>query len=197
MSRLPLEHSDPHLLGQYAGFVTRLIAFAADQLLVIGIIVAVNSVVMLVLNFFQLTVSDVFSFSGDFSDLAQLMRVLLLGLGLLLNVSFYVGYFIFFWMLVGQTPGKMLMGVRVVSVNARPLSFGQAIKRLLGYYLSMLPFFMGFFWILVSDSRQGWHDKIARTYVIYTWRAAPSFRFWRRLSHAAEKRAAAYENKKG
>lgn len=197
MSRLPLEQSDPDLLGQYAGFATRLIAFAADQLLVIGIIVAVNSVVMLVLNFFQLTVSDVFSFSGDYSDLTQLVRLLLLGFGLLLNVSFYVGYFIFFWMLVGQTPGKMLMGVRVVSVTARPLSFGQAIKRLLGYYLSMLPFFMGFFWILVSDSRQGWHDKIARTYVIYTWRAAPSLRFWRRLSRAAEKRAAAHENQSG
>ncbi|GIK54402.1 MAG: RDD family protein [Chloroflexi bacterium] len=145
MSRLPLAHSDPHLLGQYAGFATRLLAFAADQLLVIGIIVAVNSVVMLALNFFQLTVSDVFSFSGNFSGLTQLMRVLLLGLGLLLNLSFYIGYFIFFWMLVGQTPGKMLMGVRVVSVDARPLTFGQAIKRLLGYYLSLLPFFMGFF----------------------------------------------------
>ncbi|MBX3059983.1 MAG: RDD family protein [Anaerolineae bacterium] len=197
MSRLPLDNSKPDLLGQYAGFATRLIAFATDQLLVIGIIVVVNSIVMLVLSFFQVTVADVFSFSGGRSTLAQWMRVLFLALGLLLNVSFYVGYFIFFWMLVGQTPGKMLMGVRVVSVDARPLSFGQAIKRLLGYYLSMLPFFIGFFWILVSDSRQGWHDKIARTYVIYTWRAAPSLRFWRRLSRAAEKRAAAHENKNG
>lgn len=189
MSHKPPDSSDPALLGQYAGFVTRLLAFATDQLLVLGIILTVNTLVMLVLSFFQVTVSDVFSFSGSYTDLAQLARILAVGVAFLLNVSFYVGYFIVFWMLVGQTPGKMLMGVRVVSVDGRPLSLIQAIKRLLGYYLSMLPFFLGFLWVLVSDSRQGWHDKIARTYVIYTWKAIPSFRFWRRLAHAAEKRS--------
>ncbi len=183
------DSANPHLQGQYAGFVTRLIAFAADQVLVLGTIVTVNTLVMLVLGFFQVTVSDVFSFSGSHSTLVQLLRILAVGLALLLNVSFYMGYFILFWMLVGQTPGKMLMGVRVVSFDGRPLSLMQAIKRFLGYYLSLLPFFMGFIWVLVSDTRQGWHDKLARTYVIYTWQATPSFRFLRRLSHAAEKRA--------
>ncbi|MCL4264298.1 MAG: RDD family protein [Anaerolineae bacterium] len=186
---MPPDSSAPALLGQYAGFVTRLIAFATDQLLVLGIILTANTLVMLVLSFFQVTVSDVFSFSGSYTDLPQLARILAVGVAFLLNVSFYVGYFIVFWLLVGQTPGKMLMGVRVVSFDGRPLSLIQAIKRLLGYYLSMLPFFLGFIWVLVSDTRQGWHDKIAHTYVIYTWQATPNFRFWRRLSHAAEKRA--------
>ncbi len=183
------DSSRSHLQGQYAGFVTRLIAFATDQLLVLGIILTTNTLVMLVLSFFQVTVSDVFSFSGNYTNLAQLARIMAVGLGLFINVAFYVGYFILFWMLVGQTPGKMLMGVRVVSFDGRPLSLVQAIKRLLGYYLSLLPFFMGFIWVLVSDTRQGWHDKLAHTYVIYTWQATPSFRFLRRLSHAAEKRA--------
>ncbi len=182
-------HTEPDLLGQYAGFVSRFIAFAADQLLVWTIILIANTTVMLVLSFFQVTFADIFTFSDDHSTLAQVLHIVVVGITLIINITFFVGYFIFFWMLVGQTPGKMLLGVRVVSVNGRPLSFTQALKRLIGYYISMIPFFFGFFWILVSDSRQGWHDKIARTYVIYTWQATPSLRFFRRIAHAAEKRA--------
>jgi uncharacterized RDD family membrane protein YckC len=28
-------------------------------------------------------------------------------------------------------------------------------------------FFLGYLWILVDDRRQGWHDKLARTLVVY------------------------------
>ncbi|HRQ41519.1 MAG TPA: RDD family protein [Chloroflexota bacterium] len=182
-------HAAPDLQGQYAGFVSRFLAFALDQLVVLAIILVANTTVILILNFFQVTFADVFTFSDDHSTLSQVLHILMVGLTLVINVTFYVGYFIFFWMLVGQTPGKMLMGVRVVSENGRPLSLAQAVKRLIGYYISLIPFFLGFFWILVSDTRQGWHDKIAHTYVIYTWRATPSMRLFRRIAHAAEKRA--------
>jgi uncharacterized RDD family membrane protein YckC len=36
---------------------------------------------------------------------------------------------------------------------------------------------LGFFWILIDDRRQGWHDKIAGTLVIYTWEAHHEERF--------------------
>jgi uncharacterized RDD family membrane protein YckC len=190
---MPTGLPSTNLQGQYAGFVTRCIAFASDQLLLLAIILVANSIVLLVLSFFRVTVDDIFEFSNSGSPLFQLLHLLLVGLALIINVSFYFGYFVFFWMLVGQTPGKMLMGVRVVSVNGRPLSFFQAVRRLIGYYIAMIPFFWGFAWVLVSDTRQGWHDKIAQTYVIYTWQATPSYRFFRRLAHAADKRAAAHE----
>lgn len=194
-SKTMTEPAPVNLQGQYAGFITRLLAFASDQLLLFTVILVANTTILLVLSFFRITVGDVFSIPDGQGTLSQLVHVFLVGLTIFLNFAFYFGYFIVFWMLVGQTPGKMLMGVRVVSMNGRPLSFFQAVRRLIGYYISMLVFFLGFLWILISDSRQGWHDKFARTYVIYTWQATPTFRFFRRLSHAAEKRAAAFEQK--
>jgi NhaC family Na+:H+ antiporter len=36
------------------------------------------------------------------------------------------------------------------------------------FYLAMaLPLFLGFFWVLWDSKRQGWHDKIAGTQVLY------------------------------
>jgi uncharacterized RDD family membrane protein YckC len=45
----------------------------------------------------------------------------------------------------------------------------------------MIPLFLGFFWILIDDRRQGWHDKIAGTCVVYTWHARPDETFFRKL----------------
>ena len=45
-------------------------------------------------------------------------------------------------------------------------SSGQMIGRYLAYYLSMLPFFLGFIWVAIDERKQGWHDKLARTVVV-------------------------------
>ncbi len=88
---------------------------------------------------------------------------------------FVAGYFVLFWTLAGQTPGKILMGVRVDALDRQHLSrrvtLGRAVLRFVGYILSAIPFFAGFLWIRIDDRRQGWHDKIAGTCVIYTWEA--------------------------
>lgn len=184
-----------NLQGQYAGFVSRAVAFFVDWVIVLSTIFIVTSFSVLILGFFNISVDDLLTslLRGDL--LLKLANLFIAGVLLLLNFVFFVGYFLFFWVLVGQTPGKMLMGVRVVGMNGRPLSFWQALKRFIGYWISMIPFFIGFYWILISDSRQGWHDKIARSYVIYTWEARPSLSLFKRLAHAAEKRAASYKPK--
>lgn len=184
-----------NLQGQYAGFVTRAIAFFVDWLIVLSTIFIVTSFTVIILSFFNITVDDLVNSLNRNGILFKLANLFIAAALFAINSVFFVGYFIFFWMLVGQTPGKMLMGLRVVSTNGRPLSFWQALKRFIGYWISMIPFFMGFYWILISDSRQGWHDKIARSYVIYTWEARPSFKLFKRVSRAAEKRAASYKPK--
>jgi uncharacterized RDD family membrane protein YckC len=78
-------------------------------------------------------------------------------------------YFIFFWVISGFTPGKALLGLRVVRTDGRPVNLGRAVLRLIAYLIAALPLFLGFIWILFDNRRQGWHDKIARTYVIYMW----------------------------
>ncbi len=80
-------------------------------------------------------------------------------------------YSIAAWLLVGKTVGKALMGLRVLGQDGRRLNFWQALIRALGYYVSGLALFIGFLWVLVDDRRQAWHDKLARTIVVYEWDA--------------------------
>ncbi|MFD9481889.1 RDD family protein, partial [Streptomyces nojiriensis] len=64
----------------------------------------------------------------------------------------------------GRTPGKKLLGVRVLATaTLRPPTFGAALRRWLLYAFLGLP---GSLWCLVDrPRRQAWHDKAARTYV--------------------------------
>jgi uncharacterized RDD family membrane protein YckC len=78
-------------------------------------------------------------------------------------------YLVVFWRLFGQTPGKWLMGLKVVRPGGAPLSFGRALLRFAGYLLSALPAYVGFIWIL-GPRRRGWHDRLAGTEVVYVRR---------------------------
>jgi uncharacterized RDD family membrane protein YckC len=40
------------------------------------------------------------------------------------------------------------------------------VIRLLCYFVSALPFYLGFLWAAFDRRKQGWHDKIAGTVVI-------------------------------
>ncbi|MFA7387979.1 MAG: RDD family protein, partial [Thiohalobacteraceae bacterium] len=61
-----------------------------------------------------------------------------------------------FWWAYQGTPGKLLMGCRIVdarsSAPARPV---QLLMRLFGYLLSLAPAGLGFLWILWDGRRQG------------------------------------------
>ncbi len=77
-------------------------------------------------------------------------------------------YFVFFWTLVGYTPGKALLGLRVTRQDGRPLSVGRALLRYLGYWVSAIPLFLGFISIFLDRKHEGWHDKLSNTHVVYS-----------------------------
>lgn len=58
------------------------------------------------------------------------------------------------------------MGLRVVSTDGQPMTMGKAFIRYIGYIISAIVFYLGFIWIAIDKDKQGWHDKIANTYVI-------------------------------
>jgi|GEM_PF-929552 len=72
----------------------------------------------------------------------------------------------------GQTLGKMIFGIRVVSARAdgarnSRLTLGQVLLReIVGKTVSFIVFGIGFIWVAFQDQKQGWHDKIAKTYVV-------------------------------
>jgi len=57
------------------------------------------------------------------------------------------------------------------------LGLWPALARLVAYLVLPGLFFFGFLWILGDDKRQAWHDKVARTYVVYAWDARPDETF--------------------
>jgi uncharacterized RDD family membrane protein YckC len=75
---------------------------------------------------------------------------------------------ILFWRLRGATPGKMAISARIVDAKTggRP-STPRLIVRYIAYIVSTLPLFLGFVWIGIDRRKQGFHDKIAGTLVVY------------------------------
>ena len=86
-----------------------------------------------------------------------------------LPVSFaflHMVYFTLFHAYLGQTIGKMLMGIRVVNKDNMTVTPSVAFLRWAGYLLSFLPLAAGFFWSAVDRDHCAWHDRLARTWVV-------------------------------
>lgn len=81
--------------------------------------------------------------------------------------SLAFGYFTLFHFLAGQTPGKMLVGLRVETTEGEPLAFAHAFLRSVGGLLQLLPVGLGYLFILTSTERRGWNDRLAGTRVVY------------------------------
>ena len=72
------------------------------------------------------------------------------------------------WTRTGATPGKRLLHCKIVDARTHQLpTIRQAITRFVCYAVSSLPFNLGFFWIGWDKRKQGFHDKLARTVVLY------------------------------
>jgi uncharacterized RDD family membrane protein YckC len=69
------------------------------------------------------------------------------------------------------TFGKRLLNLKVVGENNRRISYGLAAYReIVGLTLSAVFCFVGFLWAFFNVHNQAWHDKLARTYVVYSSR---------------------------
>jgi uncharacterized RDD family membrane protein YckC len=67
----------------------------------------------------------------------------------------------------GQTPGKTVMGIRIVRKDGRPLNMWDALVRsILGYTISTHFLLLGYLWMLWDDEKQTWHDKMVNIIVI-------------------------------
>ena len=76
-------------------------------------------------------------------------------------------YFPYFWQRSGQTPGMRLMQIKVVrDADGGSLTWGPAILRLIGYWVSGIVFYLGYIWIFIDKRKRGWFDLIAGTVVI-------------------------------
>jgi uncharacterized RDD family membrane protein YckC len=74
-------------------------------------------------------------------------------------------YFIFFWTVIGQTPGMVLMHLRMTNARGDPPSFVRSAIRLAGLVLSIALLVTGFLPVLFDSRRRGLADFLAGTVV--------------------------------
>ncbi|MFS0553580.1 RDD family protein [Brevibacillus sp. 179-C9.3 HS] len=140
-------YPEAHPQHLYAGFWIRVVASLLDSLFLIGIS-------YLVFNPLRRVFAVPYA-SFHFIDL--------------LEVVFDLLYLILLTWWSGQTLGKLITGIRVISARqARgSLSVGQVLLReVIGKFVASLVFGLGYLWVAWHPRKQGWHDLIAKTYVI-------------------------------
>jgi uncharacterized RDD family membrane protein YckC len=161
MEKVAAEH-------ERAGFASRAIAFFLDLAIVDMLLLLAGWCAQLI---------------GTYLPLGRLF-IHVLGLGvasstvhglvaLVVSLLVFALYSIVFWSMIGQTPGKAILGLRVVQTSGKRPTVGCSIVRFLAYWISALPLFLGFLWVFSDGQRQGWHDKIAHTCVTYVRKPRP------------------------
>ncbi len=78
----------------------------------------------------------------------------------------WAAYHIVMWAWKGTTIGGIILGLRIVRTDGRPINFAVAFVRAISSIFSALALGLGFFWAGWSESRQSWHDRIAGTCVL-------------------------------
>jgi uncharacterized RDD family membrane protein YckC len=68
----------------------------------------------------------------------------------------------------GQTVGKRVLGIRVLDFRGGTgsIGYGRALVRNLVKYVSAIPLFLGYLWMLWDQENQTWHDKAASSVVV-------------------------------
>jgi uncharacterized RDD family membrane protein YckC len=85
-----------------------------------------------------------------------------------INTLLGVLYFCYFWSAQGggQTLGMRVLNIKVIRTDGSSLTILQAFIRYVGLFVSILCLFIGVIWAAFDANKQGWHDKIASTYVV-------------------------------
>ena len=143
-----LEETEPYSM---AGLKLRAIAFFIDL-----VIVSLIAYLTIVSGFYFIADSGI-----DKSELSRVFVPIYVLLFFLAST-----YFIFLHSYAGRTIGKMVVGIKIISDEGRPVGIWASFVRWVGYYISAVFFFAGFIWSVFDSNSQAWHDKIAGTYVV-------------------------------
>ena len=135
---------------QLAGPIRRTYAFAIDVGLLLTAKVIIDSA------------SGTFAFTLDRRSIIE--------------VAVFLAYFIIPTGIFGRTIGKWVAGIHVIDEEGNKPGVAVAIPReAVGRFVSTIAFGVGLLWVIFDGKRQGWHDKIAGTYVVVNADAGPGF----------------------
>jgi len=157
---------------EYSGFWVRLCARLLDSLF-LGIITVPLTVVNEVLAVRMLRGAAARG-AMRLEDFPQLGTYLTLqAVFVLVSVALAIAYEVFFVGRFAGTPGKLLLGVRVVRSDFSRVSYWRATVRVFGRMLSDMTLYIGYLMVFFDPQRRALHDYIADTRVIKREQAAP------------------------
>ncbi len=137
-----------------AGFWIRVVASMIDS----AILGTVQLIMSLALARVALGVAG-----SNTPEIDQAIGIITALLGLVLSITyavFFIGY-------CGQTPGKMVLRIKVIRTDQHEVGYLRALLReTAGKFLSGIIFGIGYLMVAFDSQKQGLHDKIADTYVI-------------------------------
>ena len=84
-----------------------------------------------------------------------------------------LAYFAGMWAWKGTTVGGVVLNLKVVRLDDKPVTFTVALVRGLAAAFSVIVLFLGFLWMIWDREKQTWHDKISGTVVIRLPRGMP------------------------
>lgn len=142
---------------QYAGFWIRFLARIIDSIVMNIVILPVTFILM-----------GATAFSAGSSDPNVIGPAVMAAQGLVMLFAFAVaiGYDTFFVYKFGATPGKMVVGKKVVMADGSPLTLGRAFGRYLAYIVSSFTIGIGFIIAAFDDEKRALHDRICDTRVV-------------------------------
>ncbi len=136
----------------YAGFFVRLVAYAIDSMLA-----------ALLVSIVKLPLSIAASAGAGFLKANFIFHYSLL------DVLGYIGvaaYFVLLTYFAHGTPGKLLFRLRVVTEDREWTFLNILYRETVGRFLSSL-LCIGYLAIIVTEKKQGFHDMLSDTYVVY------------------------------
>lgn len=145
-----VEHLNPNETHiKYVGFWARVAAAIVDNILILLVTIPL---------LYAMYGQSYFSLEGSEGGLFDILVSYVLPI--VANISF--------WIYKQATPGKMLFSAKIVDAKTggKPTTV-QWIIRYIGYIPSTLILLLGLMWIGWDKRKQGWHDKMAGTIVIY------------------------------
>ena len=144
-----------------AGRARRLIAFVLDAAIWGGLSLGLQALIAGI----EISIAGGITIPDESASTIPFLPVDLLGAVIATGLTY--AYVLLFWGLAGGTPGKLILGLRIVDPDGNTIGIGKSLLRLVGYHFSATLAFLGFIWIGVDRLHQGWHDRLALTYVIY------------------------------
>jgi len=144
---------------RYGGFWIRFVAVVIDAM-ILGVVLAVITVPLsLMLGLGSMASFDPARSAG--------FGLGLVGIYLLVNFGLQFAYQVYFVSKRGGTPGKLILGLRIIRADGSMLTPGQAAGRYFAYLLNSFTFAIGFIIAGFDPEKRALHDRICDTRVIY------------------------------